>query len=222
MEGRSPRNGGCLIPTSVDYRLSLGEVRDQGRHPTCAAHAVSTAHEHARADRRALSAEYLYHFASNGGAYQGITFPEAGAALENIGQPTAAACGVPDVSRLARWVPPPGLELFRRKSEGAVATPDNIADVLRSGRLPVLGFTLPNSFLSPAAPWVIKSDGTRVARHAVVVVSLSISRGSRLFGIRNSWGEGWADHGHAWIGDDFLLEHLEELLIIGEEPNGNG
>lgn len=47
-----------------DYRPLLGPVRDQGARPTCLAHASTTAHEHARGLKVALSPEYLHYFAS--------------------------------------------------------------------------------------------------------------------------------------------------------------
>ena len=211
-----------MIISHVDYRSDLGVVRDQGRHPTCLAHAVSTAHEFARQDLCPLSAEYLYFFATNRGVDVGTTFPQASKALRIIGQPAQAECGVPDMSMICHWMPSTSLRTFRRMSESVAASGDKIAEAVHAGHMPVIGITLPRSFFAPTRPWRIKSDGTRVGLHAVVVVALAASAGSRLFGIRNSWGKGWGDDGHAWLGDDFFAQHLEELLIVGEVPEANG
>ena len=59
-----------------DYRPLLGRVRDQGARPTCLAHASTTAHEHARGSKVALSPEYLHYFAAgNADAPAGVDFP---------------------------------------------------------------------------------------------------------------------------------------------------
>ena len=40
---------------------------------------------------------------------------------------------------------------------------------------------------------------------------------ARRFLIRNSWGTAWADAGHAWLDDAFVIQHLRDVLVLTEE-----
>ncbi|MFN0008315.1 MAG: C1 family peptidase [Planctomycetota bacterium] len=197
----------------VDLRDVLLVVRDQEARPTCLAHAVTAAHEHARGNAALLSPEYLYFFASTG-ASDGVSMNEVAGALEVEGQCQEVHCPYLPQDPPSGWKPPTGLTVFRRASKPENTTPAAVEDVIRCGLAPVLGLTLPEPFFDPSTPWVISSNGPVRGLHAVVAVGLGRHKGDRVFLIRNSWGVDWADGGYAWLDDSFLARHLQEALVL--------
>ena len=96
-------------------------------------------------------------------------------------------------------------------------TADEVEALLTAGQVPVLGISLPASFLSPAPPWLMSHDGPIRGFHAVAAVGLGRVDTLRCFLVRNSWGIEWGDNGHAWLGDAFLNRHLRHVLALTEE-----
>ncbi len=202
----------------LDARPVLGPVRDQGARPTCLAHATTTAHEHARGSTVPLSAEYLHHFASaNDRSHEGVNFPSVSRALSDPGQPTETDCPYHPKEHPVSWTPPTGVTLYRRQSTAPRRTPDHVEALLTAGHAPVLGISTTDAFYAPAPPWVLSSTGPIRGLHAVVAVGVGTTHITRCFLIRNSWGTTWADAGHAWIDDDFIVHHLRELLVLTDE-----
>ena len=206
------------MTATVDFRPDLGPVRDQGARPTCLAHAVSTAHEQARASTVQLSPEYLHYFASDG------TLPHAGVrvsavldALRERGQPTEEDCPYHLEEPCQDWHPPEGLVVHRRESAVLPTLGNEVEMSLTTGCAPVLGITLPDSFHAPVPPWLISPEGAIVGFHAVLAVGMAAQDGERRFLIRNSWGSDWAQGGHAWLDESFLDRHLRNVLVLKEE-----
>ena len=52
------------------------------------------------------------------------------------------------------WLPPSGVKLYRRKSDLKDPTADEVEALLTAGQVPVLGISLPDSFLSPVPSMV--------------------------------------------------------------------
>lgn len=200
----------------VDLRGVLLAVRDQASRPTCLAHAVTAAHEHARGVTAHLSPEYLHFFASQGSP-SGSSMPGAAEALEVEGQSEEIHCPYLPQDPVPGWTPPTGLAVFRRASEPKNATPVAIEGWIRSGFAPILGLTLPEPFFDPVAPWIVSSTGRVRGLHAVIGVGLGRHQGTRVFLIRNSWGKDWGDGGYAWLDDAFLARHLKEALVLTHE-----
>jgi len=200
----------------VDLRGTLLAVRDQGARPTCLAHAVTAAHEHARGASAHLSPEYLHFFASQGRAV-GNSMDEVAEALKIEGQSAESHCPYFAQDPPSGWKPPTDLTVFRRASEPKNATAATVEGWIRGGLAPVLGLTLPESFFDPTAPWLISSSGPVRGLHAVVGVGLGRHQGNRAFLIRNSWGADWGDGGYVWLGDAFLAQHLKAALVLTHE-----
>ena len=205
------------ITILVDHRRSLGPIRDQGARPTCLSFAGTSAHEHARGSKLPLSPEYLHYFASAKHSTDGASFPELSRALQNTGQPLEKDCpyclnGLP-----LGWLPPSGVKLYRRQSELKQPAADEVESLLVAGHVPVLGISLPETFFSPALPWLIPPDGLIRGYHAVVATGLGTADTSRCFLVRNSWGVEWGENGYAWLDDAFLTRHLRDLLALTEE-----
>ena len=208
------------LAIAFDYRSTLGPIRDQGARPTCLAHAVSTAHEHARGNAVPLSPEYLHYFASSGSEHApGVSVPEMSVTLVEIGQPTEVDCPYHADSLPPNWSPPEGVSLYRRASIEKPPLTAEVETSLTAGRPPVLGISLPTTFHDPVSPWLISPHGTVVGLHAVLAVGLAVDGDQRRFLIRNSWGVQWADGGYAWLDGSFLQQHLREILVVTEEPS---
>lgn len=207
------------LSVELDFRPTLGPIRDQGFRPTCLSHAASAAHEHARGSTVPLSPEYLHYFASIASQGVGASVAEISEALVKDGQPTETRCpyhpgGVP-----SDWRPPKGVPLYRRDSVVKHPTTTEVDTSLRVGRLPILGISLPETFYTPVSPWVISPIGALVGFHAVLAVGTAASSVDRRYLIRNSWGPEWADSGHAWLDRSFLHRHLRHVLVLAEEPS---
>ena len=203
------------VTVRLDFRPLLGPVRDQGARPTCLAHASTTAHEHARGSIAPLSPEYLHYFASgDDSSLDGVDFREVSHALLDPGQSTEADCPYLENNPPARWSPPSGVTLYRRHSTSPEQSPDRIEALLQAGHTPVLGISTTDAFHAPAPPWVIAPTGPVRGLHAVVAVGIGIMQSTRRFLIRNSWGTAWADAGHAWLDDNFIIHHLRDVLVL--------
>ena len=202
----------------LDLRSRLGPVRDQGPRPTCLAFAATTAHEYARASTSALSPEYLYHFASNGGSSgHGTDFSSVSRELVDHGQPVETDCPYLPHDPSPGWAPPSNLPLYRRQSTLPQVGADEIEASLVTGHAPVLGIATTYAFYAPTAPYLISSSGSVMGLHAVVAVGLGMTHATRCFLIRNSWGTTWADSGHAWLDDAFIDKHLRKMLVLTDE-----
>lgn len=208
------------ISISLDYRPLLGAIRDQHARPTCLAHAATTAHEHARRSQVALSPEYLHYFASsNDPSPEGVGVSSISHALLEPGQPSETDCPYHLKEPSPTWTPPSNVTLYRRRSTSALTDPDNVEALLKAGHAPVLCIATPDAFYEPAPPWIISSTGPVRGLHAVVAVGFGTTHTTRRFLIRNSWGTKWANAGHAWLDDVFLLAHLRDVLLLTDEVN---
>lgn len=202
-----------MIRHEIDLRSRLLPVRDQGPRPTCAAYAASGAHEFVRGEAEHLSPEYLYYFARLG-AGRGCSLPSVAAALAGHGQPLETECPAFAADPDNAWHPPRAREVFKRQSEQKTPSVGTVHDVVRRGETPILGLVLPDSFFRPEAPWVIRDAGPVRGRHAVVAVGSGEYQRERVVLVRNSWGEGWADGGHAWLPDSFLSQRLVGIVRL--------
>ena len=205
------------VSIQLDYRSQIGPIRDQGPRPTCLSFAATAAHEHARSSKMPLSPEYLHYFASAKSKSGGIQFPDVAFALEDPGQPAETECPYYSSGPPVGWLPPKRIELYRRTCKSKCPSVEQVSTLLDDGHLPVLGITIPQPFFSPAPPWIISSAGPVLGLHAVVIVARGTTGTTRCFLVRNSWGIGWGDNGHAWIDDAFVDQHLQRLLVLTDE-----
>lgn len=201
------------VVASIDLRTRMCDVRDQGARPTCLAHALTAAHEHAAAMAEPLSPEYLHYLATGGRICDAAQVYSAIEALKNTGQCTEQDCPYSVSDPPLTWKPPTGLVLRRFP----FTVPPNplvmLEQQLTHGVAPVLGLSLPTTFYTPTEPWVISTDYTVRTNHAVVGVGLGAYRGDPVYLIRNSWGASWGMQGYAWLDAAFMRQHLFDILI---------
>jgi hypothetical protein len=192
----------------VDLRPSLPPVADQGLRETCLAFASTAAHEHHYG--QPLSVEYL-HWASTlfpGGAG---TLPSLRSALAVRGQPPEPQWPYDGDRVEDASYAPPATVMGPFATAAVTATghaADDILDELRLGRPAIVGLRVNDTFRR-AAGGVVDTEAPGTDGHAVVAVAvaeaandlpgLGISAGERLIGVRNSWGPGWGNNGHALL-----------------------
>ena len=133
------------------------------------------------------------------------------------GQPTETDCPYHQNELPPAWTPPTDVILYRRQSTSLTQSPDEVEALLAAGHVPVLGIATTDAFYAPAAPWVISATGSVRGLHAVVAVGIGTTHMTRRFLIRNSWGTAWAESGHAWLDDDFIVQHLRDVLVLTDE-----
>jgi len=210
-----------LIAPNVDLRPHLQPVRHQGRRQSCLAFASSTAHEHQAGTGEYLSVEYLFFHAvaRTAGANPscGTTMTAAAGALADEGQPVETAWPYSPV-QATPWAPPAiTTKLHKTAMVPSKLAFDDIVAVLDQGRPVILGLIVTDAFYRPDTSGRVpdQNPDTERAGHAVLAVGhgITVNRMEMLL-IRNSWGEGWALGGYAWLSRIYLERHLHETALL--------
>ena len=212
-----------MVTIKKDLRARFVGARDQEQRPTCLAFALSDAHAADRPAHPVLSADYLYYYGLrrmpvNHGD-NGVGLDEASEALHNDGQPLEKDWPYSPVlpADLSRWKPPAKLHVMHATT---TTIPDKFSAICATLDLdrpvvvifqPTERFYFPNrsGFLTPRMP-----DPDLPQLHAVVAVGYGGKDGDRHVLVRNSWGTGWGQDGHAWLAEDYLSPRLSSLASI--------
>jgi hypothetical protein len=215
-----------MSPTIIkDLRPHFGPARDQGPRPTCMAFAASDAHAGVRPGWEPLSVEWAYYHAlQRDGAqpHEGLSLSAMLAMLHEDGQPVEAVW--PYIAALFTDIPgyaPPttAAPLYRRRSAPVPAALDDIIASLDKGRPVLFTMSVSRSFYAPSVDGVISAHEPLEPRiHAVVAVGHGLRGGNRFVLIRNSWGNRWGLHGHAWLDATYLAPRLLVAAILAGEP----
>lgn len=204
------------LDIQIDRRNDLFEIRDQGPLPTCLSYATSTVHRVIKDLDNPLSAETLHYHATGADLTTGSGVEEVQQALRETGQPENRYCeSVPfqDRQALSSWSPPADAPFYRSDSSQDTPSPSMVKEAILESKLPILGVSLTEEFYYPEPPWVF-SAGQSQGLHAVVGVGLADYKGETVVLIRNSWGEDWANSGHAWLDNSFLENNLNDVLVL--------
>lgn len=215
----------------VDHRHRLPAVKDQGRRETCLAFAVTAVHEHEKArltgQLRDLSEEMLFWGCKrvDGDTEDGTSFRSAQTALETSGQveqhlwhyePLRVTLGPQYQPPTAATVPGTAL---RAALEPLDASVEAIKQALAQGALVALGFQMYEGFDVPENHVIPLPTAEEYALggHVVALVGFDDNMEAGCFILRNSWGEGWADRGYAYLPYAYLSLAPTQVFIV--QPN---
>lgn len=208
----------------LDLRHYWQYVRDQGARSSCFACAASDSHMRVQSLHHSLSAEYLFYntagYMPGGDVSNGVTFHAMQQALERHGQPDECEWPYQPVQPNP-WVPPPVGNVWKAQllvNEGSDPAALNKASATT---LPfILVVKLTAEFINVAGPnYVIPASGLGFGGHALLVVGLGYDSAGKIhFLIRNSWGAGWGQNGHAWLPVGYLEDKLLGSCDIRQSP----
>lgn len=212
------------ITVVKDLRAEFGPARDQDPRPTCMAFAGSDAHAGARPAWEPLSVEWAYYHAlKRDGAqpHDGLSLSTMLATLRGDGQPLEGVWPYIDTlfTDLASYAPPASTEpLFRRDSTSTRASVEKIVAELDQNRPVLFTMSVSRSFFHAGPEGIVDAQEPLEPKrvHALVAVGHGLQGLDRFILIRNSWGEGWALDGHAWL--DF--SYLEPRLLVAATMAG--
>ncbi|MFX4221540.1 MAG: C1 family peptidase [Thalassobaculum sp.] len=149
-----------------------------------------------------------------------------------MGQPDEAAWPYSaDLSDPASWRPPGSVTpLFTCESNSCAPGLDSIRDHLTERRPVVIGVFLSKTYRFPenwsrlGTEVLLAPDRNepidRNEGHAMVVVGHGLYSGDPIMLLRNSWGAGWGNNGHAWVREDCLAPRMVGAFAI-EKGDGD-
>ena len=207
----------AALPSEFDLRPSMPPVYDQGQLGSCTGNAIAGAMEYER-DRQGLSdfvpaRLFIYY---NERALEGTVSSDSGAVIRD-GIKVVNKDGVCpeslwpyDIGVFA--VKPPkrcyvAAVTDRAVQYLAIQTLGDLKDAVCSNLAVVFGFTVYESFQSPAVAQtgvmpMPKPGEATVGGHAVMAVGYSDPKGQVI--VRNSWGASWADAGYFYMPYEYM------------------
>ena len=207
----------------IDIRKKLPKIRDQGARPLCLAFAASDLNASVHDENNPLSVEYLSHYsyklANETDFTQGLTCKNVIQALDKYGQPHESFAPY-DCN--AKWPDIPLTvcrKLFYAEGEEKRVLIDKLTNSLDNGEAVIIAVKLTTEFFSPKKPFIIDDAIGDSGNHALVVVGYGHDKDNEMiFLIRNSWGESWANNGHAWLTSKFISNRAFVSLRLSKLP----
>jgi C1A family cysteine protease len=214
----------------IDFRDKLGPARDQGQRPTCLAFAATAAHEKDRLEidssQIELSEEMLWWGCklNTVTGSNGTSFSVIATALITWGQCRSTDWPY-DRNRSDTgidYAPPqkalaPG-RCLRADTTIGVIDIEAIKQALRKGHAVVIGIILSDGFFAPTDGEIRMPESHEVLPdgHAVTLVGFQEGEapGESYFVVRNSWGSGWGDAGHALLPQDYLITYGLAYCVV--------
>jgi len=193
----------------IDIRNTFPDIRDQGTRPLCLAFAASDLNASTHDENEPLSVEYLSHYSYKSGNKtdftQGLTCKEVIQALDEYGQPHETFAPYNHHAKSPIIPSTVCKNKFHATGIEEHVLIDELTKSLDSGKAVIIAVKLTTEFFNPIKPFIIDDAAGNSGSHALVVVGYGHDRNNeKLFLIRNSWGETWANNGHAWITSKFI------------------
>jgi len=193
----------------IDLRNKLPPIRDQGSRPLCLVFAASDLNTFIHNEKEAFSVEYLSYYsykeAGKTDYSQGLTFQAVSQALEKYGQPYEKVAPY-NVFSTKPSIPSVAYKnLFFAEGKKQLDLVDDLIKSLDKGCAVIIITKLTPGFFSPIKSNVIDDEIGNTGNHALIVVGYGEYADKEVcFLIRNSWGESWANSGHAWLTSKFI------------------
>ena len=169
-----------------------------------------------------LSVEYVYYHACllkmPFDPHSGVTLHQILHAVEKEGQPeeTQWPYLIQLPTDLNKYKPPKISGSVYRRLGKAVGGPvvDKISEELKTERLCMLVFrsSLALVLAKPGIPVIASPNDQPLRPHAVLAVAIGENASERFVKVRNSWGEGWADCGYAWLSEQYIQSTFIDLV----------
>jgi len=211
-----------MIEVQIDASQVLGDVRHQGKRPTCLAFTASDLNAAAN-DTAHLSVEYLCHHAARQmpqwSTDSGFTIDAILMAANGPGQPIEELYPYGHADLAAPLQQPPAnlSPLYCSPSQRRGLAVQEVFDELEARRIAGVVIAVTRSLFRPVNG-VIDDDPMILPDqyHAMVAVGVGrhkTTNESHLL-LRNSWGPQWGANGHAWVSRSHLNLHLVEGMTF--------
>lgn len=211
-----------MIEVEVNHAERLGTPRNQGIRPTCLAFTASDLNAFAN-ETPHLSVEYMCHHAAQLGQHwqpgDGFTMEQILAAVANPGQPEEGIYPYRGDSHDAPLQVPPAnlLPLYASQPKRRDLSLSEVVAYIRQGHAVGVVVAVTKSLFYPT-DGIVEFDFYVIPDqfHAMVAVGVGGHRqsGEAHILLRNSWGEGWGNRGHAWVPERHLQLHMQEGFLV--------
>jgi C1A family cysteine protease len=210
-----------VLPPVVSLRAKFPPLLDQGQLGSCTANAIASAYEYVgdrKGDTATPSRLFIYYYERY---LEGSVNEDSGAMIRD-GMKVVASYGAPpetlwpyDIDRFTEQ--PPEAAVRAGQDHQAIQymrvsqSQQQLMTALAQGFPVVYGFTVYDSFESQAVTdsgiVPMPTSGENVlGGHAVCLVGYKTdSHGTVTFEVRNSWGNGWGDHGYFWMPSAYVV-----------------
>lgn len=210
-----------MIQTLIDFSTALGPVRDQGARGMCLAFASSDFNQRENGLSDHLSVEYLAHHAAASipgwTLADGLNFPAVVQTLAATGQPLESVYPYVAAHEGQPLIAPPLItaDIYKCTAQQNGAAAQAVLAALLASKPVCLGLAITDEWFNPQQGIIQYVTSYNGDNHAVLAVGLGIDPlvNEQFVLIRNSWGPGWGNNGHAWLPQRYLQTHLIESLI---------
>lgn len=184
------------------------------------AFATSDIHSHSMGSQGLLSVEYLHYYSvqqmPKPDPEAGVSLKEVSHALLNSGQPAEADWPYSDPA-VNPWAPPKNIStVWQAKLDYMAGKVLQLEALIKQEKPIVINVELTKAFflVNKESPIVSFDVEVGFGLHSVVVVGLAQEANKKLFLVRNSWGSGWGDGGHAWLHAAYLDRHMHSIAQV--------
>lgn len=110
---------------------------------------------------------------------------------------------------------------YYRVYGGQTSRADGVEAAVRANHPVTVATAVDNAFLAYRGGGdAIKPPTSWVGFHAMIVVGVRQGKNGREFLLRNSWGAGWGDDGHAWVEESYIgWDQTGDTWVVTRVPS---